>query len=74
MFSTQLQLYLDRANVFVHGFPASTVFYGEHGCRGDGANMAGRVAYARQCWSEGGWQGPWPPNKIFFVKYLLILS
>ena len=47
MFSTQLQLYLDRANVFVHGFPASTVFYGEHGCRGDGANMAGRVAYAR---------------------------
>ncbi|RLM77870.1 hypothetical protein C2845_PM12G23700 [Panicum miliaceum] len=25
----------------------STVFYGEHGCRGDGANMAGRVAFAR---------------------------
>ncbi|XP_072147525.1 probable pectinesterase 8 [Setaria viridis] len=24
-----------------------TVFYGEHGCLGDGANVAGRVAYAR---------------------------
>ncbi|KAG2653116.1 hypothetical protein PVAP13_1NG430500 [Panicum virgatum] len=26
----------------------STVFFGEYGCRGDGANMAGRVPYARK--------------------------